>query len=472
MQKAAIKPKGFSFSKKQIVGLVIGVAAGVAMYLAPIGGIEPAAQTQLAITLLALAFWACGVLPAPVTGAIYMALILLLGASDAPTVFSGWTNPGGSLWLIIAAFLLAAGVEGTGLARRIAYAISSLKFIKDFRTLIVGVALMELVFALIIPSVFARTFMILVVVQELCKAIGINERDTKVLGLACFALAIPTMIVFLTAEPALNSVVVSFTGMEISWVGWFVQFGIPQLFFLVLMAALLMVVFKPTGEVKIDSMVCREKLAEMGGLSKKEAMMVAWLAIMIVFWLTCSLFGISLAWGTLFLVCAMFCPGINVLDGRALGSIPAGTLIFVTCTMAIGSVGAATGMNEWLANLILPSSFPSSIFLIVLFIAFLSMAVHLIVGSVMATVVVVLPIMLAFNSQMGFGIESAAIVFISFQVLAGHFLLSMHQAPIATGMEKAGFTDKEVLRLGIPLTVAIFIQELVLVGWLFVIGLL
>ncbi len=106
------KPGGKpGYSTKQIVGLILGIAVGAIVFFAPIPSIEPAAKTQLALTLLALVFWACGVLPAPVTGALYMALLLILGASDAATVFSGWTNKGGNLWLVIAAFLLAAGVE-------------------------------------------------------------------------------------------------------------------------------------------------------------------------------------------------------------------------------------------------------------------------------------------------------------------------------------------------------------------------
>lgn len=464
--------KEWAFSTKQIIGLVLGVVVGVSVYFAPIAGIAAEAQTQLALTLFALIFWACGVLPPAATAAVYMALLLLLGSAGPDTVFSGWTSPSGNLWLIISSFLVAAGIESSGLAKRIAYALCSFSFVKDFKTLVITIAIMELVFSLIVPSAYARAFMILTVIGEVRKANGFNRRDTVVLGFICFAYVVPTSLVFLTAETALNTIALDFAGVQANWIEWFVQMGIPNLALTVLLTVAILIIFKPTGPTAIDNNVSKELLSGLGKPSGREMRMVAWLVIMIAFWLSCTVLNIDLTWGTLFLTCVMFVPGIGVLDAKSLESIPADTLIFVTCAMAVGAVGSATGMNEWLADAILPAAFPNNIFLVLFFVAALSMAVHMVVGSVTASMMVVIPLVLAFNARMGFGIADYVIVMIAFEILMGHFILSIHQAPIAVGMATAGYTDQQVAKLGIPLTVIIFVQVAILIAWWFIIGVL
>ena len=45
--------------------------------------------------------------------------------------------------------------------------------------------------------------------------------------------------------------------------------------------------------------------------------------------------------------------------------------------------------------------------------------------------------------------------------------LSMHQAPIASGMELAGYGEKTVMKLGAPMTCLALVQQVLVTGWLF-----
>lgn len=460
-------PKGKPITKKQIIGLFAGLIIGVAVFLIPIGGLEYAGHMQLALTLGALVWWATGALPAPVTAAIYMTATIVLNVAPAADVFGAWYR-GCNPWIVIAAFLIAAGVEHTGLGKRIAYAICSMNFIKGHKSLIAAIVVLEVVLALLIPSAFARTFLILVIVEEICAANNINEVDTRNLKFATFALSVPTMTLFLTAEAAINSIVAGALG-GISWFGWFFQIGIPSLVFIILMAVLFSFVFKPTGEIAISTSVCKEKMSELGKIKLGEVKMIIWLIILLLFWAFCDRLGIRLEIGTLFITFIMFLPGIGCINMRALESISLGTLIFVTCTVAVGTVGGVTGMNEWIANTLLPSSFPDNPILIVLFVAIICMIVHMLVGSVMATTAVIVPILMSFAAVVP-SVTSALIVLVGFHVVASHFLLSMHQATLATGLDRAGFDDKMVLKLGVPLTVLVLIQAVIDLGWFSLIG--
>ena len=147
-----------SFGKLHLKGIVasVGLTAGLLVLIFPLPELESPARIQLALTLGALSFWASGVMPAPITGMLYMGLLLITNSSDPLTVFSGWTNEGGGLWLVLCAFLIASGVERSGLARRAALSICASGQVKGFQSLIAAIAVIELLFALIIPSAFAR----------------------------------------------------------------------------------------------------------------------------------------------------------------------------------------------------------------------------------------------------------------------------------------------------------------------------
>ena len=166
-----------SFGKLHLKGIVasVGLTAGLLVLIFPLPELESPARIQLALTLGALSFWASGVMPAPITGMLYMGLLLITNSSDPLTVFSGWTNEGGSLWLVLCAFLIASGVERSGLARRAALSICASGQVKGFQSLIAAIAVIELLFALIIPSAFARTFVILAVAKEVCKENSVSD---------------------------------------------------------------------------------------------------------------------------------------------------------------------------------------------------------------------------------------------------------------------------------------------------------
>ena len=84
------------------------------------------------------------------------------------------------------------------------------------------------------------------------------------------------------------------------------------------------------------------------------------------------------------------------------------------------------------------------------FISAISLAIHTLIGSVLATAVVIFPILISFGDVAGLGVSDAGAVLIAYQMIASQFFLSMHQAPIASGMELAGYGEKTVMSLALP----------------------
>ena len=83
------------------------------------------------------------------------------------------------------------------------------------------------------------------------------------------------------------------------------------------------------------------------------------------------------------------------------------TLVFLTAAMGIGTVGGATGMNGWIASVVLPGSVPDNLFVLALLIAVITVVIHMFMGSVMAVLGICVPAFIAFTS--GSGVSSITI---------------------------------------------------------------
>lgn len=455
---------------KKIIFLLVCIAAAVIVGIAPIANIEPKAQLQLALTVGVVLIWALDVMPTSYGAILYCGLLLVLQVADPATVFACWyrSNP----WMVIAAFLIAGAVSKSGLAKRIAYIIAS-KTMKGYRSIVLVIAVLQILLGLIIPNVFARSFIIFAIVKEVCIANDVNKRDTTVLGFAVFAMSTFAGLTLLTAETSLNTMLVSFMGGDVTWFGWLWEFGLPNMLITLILAVVYTFVFRPSGVIKVNRELLEAKSKELGKLTRDEIKILAWMIVLIAFWCTDSLHGIDTTWGTLLAAGLMAAPKIGVLEPKALTEVPIGMLMYITGAMAIGSVGGATGMNNWIASVLLPSGLSNNIIVFVLFITLISMVAHVVVGSAMTGMAILLPALLAFNANSGLGFNAHVIGYIVYEALVIHWMLAFHSVPLTVGAEPAGYNDKYVLKFGTVLIPCAFILPIIiLLPWWKLIGLL
>ncbi|MBQ6390350.1 MAG: anion permease, partial [Eggerthellaceae bacterium] len=73
-------------------------------------------------------------------------------------------------------------------------------------------------------------------------------------------------------------------------------------------------------------------------------------------------------------------------------------------------------------------------------------------------------LILAYTADMG--INPVIVTMLVFTSVSMHFLLPFHALPVTVGMDPGGFSNKETLRLGIHMTIAIFVLGiLVFIPW-------
>ena len=436
----------------------------------------------LALSLGAVVMWACGVAQPGYTGILYCALLVLMQvvpdadgvpsmAATVSVAFGAWTK--GTMWIVVGAYLIAGAVKDSGLGQRIAYAFM-LKFVKNAKSLVLSIFVLTFVLALLIPHPFPRAFLILAVVSVIAESAGYGEEDRGKLGFLIFAAAVPCSMFFITGDSTLNPLVASYGangGAAIGFVDWFIYMSVPMVVATLCTIVLALALFKPSKELVYDREDVLAKQAALGKLSEKEIRTIVWLVIAIALWLTVS--GDYLAWVTLVIGVLMAMPVIGeVLTPASWGSVDIKTLMFLTAAMAIGSVGGATGMNAWIADVVLPSTVPTNPYLFALLVCALTMVIHMFMGSVMAGLGICVPAFLTFVQ--GTSVSPIAVALIVFTAINLHYILPFHNLAILVGEGKdaGGYTSKEAMKMGIPLTVVTFLVVLVEAFWFSTLGLM
>ena len=436
----------------------------------------------LALSLSAVVMWACGVAQPGYTGILYCALLVLMQvvpdadgvpsmAATVSVAFGAWTK--GTMWIVVGAYLIAGAVKDSGLGQRIAYAFM-LKFVKSAKSLILSIFALTFVLALLIPHPFPRAFLILAVVSVIAESAGYGEDDRGKLGFLIFAAAVPCSMFFMTGDSTLNPLVASYGangGAAIGFVDWFIYMSVPMVVATLCTIVLALALFKPSKELVYDREDVLAKQAALGKLSEKEIRTIVWLVIAIALWLTVS--GDYLAWVTLVIGVLMAMPVIGeVLTPASWGSVDIKTLMFLTAAMAIGSVGGATGMNAWIADVVLPSTVPTNPYLFALLVCALTMVIHMFMGSVMAGLGICVPAFLTFVQ--GTSVSPIAVALIVFTAINLHYILPFHNLAILVGEGKdaGGYTSKEAMKMGVPLTVVTFLVVLVEAFWFSTLGLM
>lgn len=440
---------------KRIVGFIFGILAAITINLLPLRGISPQGKMSLGLTLMTVLFWTFQTVQSGYASGLYLVLLIIFKVAEPSVVFSPFLSS--TIYLVIGAYLIASAVKLSGLGERIAYAFI-IKFVHSYKSIIYSIFMLTFILSIIIPHPWPRAFIIMSVMDVVIKSANIASGDKSKIGFAVFAAAVPISMIFLTGDSVINPLTVQASGESISYIQWFIFMGPPNIIASILTCALILILFKPTSEVKINKAEIKNKLITLGALSKIEKRTVVWLIIAVVLWMTDFIHGIEIGWITFLIAMLMSFPVIGaVLSPKQWQEVPINVLLFLGAAMAISKVGSVTGMNQWIAETVLPSYVPSNPYLLAIIIASISIILHMILGSVVAVLGIAVPALLIFTLPIG--INPVVTTLLVCTSISTHYILPFHHLNLLVGLgdENGYYGQEEVIRLGIPLTLVVFI---------------
>ncbi|WP_017612421.1 SLC13 family permease [Nocardiopsis salina] len=412
--------------------VLLAVSAGTAAVSAALpaagGELTTDARTVLSVFTAALLCWTLTRADDAFIGMAAVAVLVATGILPYGDVLGLLGSE--TVWLLVAAGVMAAGIEASGLPARAARALivraGSVRAL--FHLVTAGVVLT----ALAIPSTSGRAALALPVFLALARVFA--ERPAVVRALA---LALPTTIL-LSAIASLigaaahligDEILRGMTGSGIGFGQWLLL-GVPLAVVSAHLAAELVLLLMTRradrrGRLALDA----EQLADpaheeaaSGGdaprrLTSAQWRMLALVAVVVALWCTESLHGVPPTAVALLGALAATAPGFGTTPmTAALKSVPWPLLVFMISAAALADALVRTGAAEWVAQAALAGTAGMNATAVLAAVVAVSAASHLVLQSRSARAAVLVPAVIPLASAVG--LDPAAAVF-AFTAAAG-----------------------------------------------------
>lgn len=426
------KPPGRSVRVLCVV-LVAAIALG-ALYVVlptPAEGLPAPGRITLVVFVSAVIAWISGVLDDTY---VALAAVLMLAGTGVLSVNETFISLGSStIWLLVAAFVLAAALTATGLpASAAALLMGRARTVRQLAHLS---TLALLITALAVPTTSGRAALALPVFLALARVLG---RRTAVVR--ALAVLFPTVIL-LTAAATLtgaaahvitSEVLAANTGAGISY-GYWLLLGLP--FALVsahVAAEVVMLLMLPAEDrrapLELSTLGHSEGLTrrQCFGATERRALIV--LGIVILLWCTESLHGYPPAFVALLGALLLTAPGIGTVRlSEALAEVPWALLLFVSGTATLAAALSSSGAARWLASSFFDFSGTSTAFLLAVVV--ISVGAHLVLQSRSARSSVLIPLLVPLAAAVG--LNPAAVAFTSTMAAGFCHTLPSSAKPVA-----------------------------------------
>ena len=281
--------------------LVVVAAVGAALWLVPTpAGVEPRAWQLLAVFVATIV----GIILRPLPmGAMAFVAVAFAVMSGTLTIGEATAGFGATVvWLVVAAFFIATAFIKTGLGARIAYHFMRVLG-KRSLGLAYGIVATDLVLAPAIPSNTARGGgVIYPILKSLCVSLGSDAAEGTQGRIAAFLTftayqgVVVTSAMFLTAMAAnpLAAELAAQQGVTITWAGWAVAAFVPGMLSLLLVPLLIYRLYPPEVTHTPEAPAfARERLREMGPMTRDERVLLAVFVFLLIFWILGSALGIN-----------------------------------------------------------------------------------------------------------------------------------------------------------------------------------
>jgi di/tricarboxylate transporter len=381
----------------------------------------------------AVLLWVCTPLDDTYVALAAVAALLLFGVLPASSLAALGNS---TTWLLIAAFVLAAGVTASGLPARLAgWLMSRARTVRGLAHL---TALALLITAFFVPSTSGRAALSLPVYESLRSRV--NSRVSRAFGVLFPSVILLTAVASLVGAGAhliTSSLLETATGQGIGF-GWWLLLGVP----------LAVVSAHVTAEIVLWLFTTREdratplRAADLGPVSAGAPRRPEWTALVVV--LTVSAVWLTEPWHhvrpevvALVGAIAITAPRLGTTTmKRAFADIPWSLLLFMAATTMLGTALIDSGAAHLLAGLVTTDR-------LLITVVVVSLCAHLVIQSRSARSSVLIPIVIPLAITAG--MNPAALAFASTAAAGFCHTLTSSAKPVALFAD--AYRPKDLLKL-------------------------
>ena len=451
--------------RQRLIGIAIALVLIVGACLIP--GSEALGREGIITlgALLALAvLWATSALPIGIIALLIPVLLIVLGAADAKSVFSGYAAT--PLFFIVAVFALPVIMQKTKWGLRLINML--LKWTgSDSRKLVLGFMIATTLVSTVMSDV-PTTVLFLGFALTILKAAGAKPGSSN-LG-KCLMIDVPVASVTGgIATPAGSSFNVVAMGIMQQTVGYGISFfdwmivGVPLVVVMTpILWFFLTAIIKPEPISDDCLQGIRDDAAAATKIEPYDIKALAIILILIVLWIAGNWVpALNVTVVALIGLVVMFLPGMSLLTWKEFqDAVPWGIVLMCGTIMSIGGVVTATGGAKFLVDLVMGSGVTDMGFYLCMFILFTFVyLLHTVCPIGAAILGIFVPILIAVCAT--FGVSPAVPTIALAIAVAGNVLLPVNPTVMLTYGE-GYYTFADMFKTGI---VPAFVLILLLTFW-------
>lgn len=287
---------------------------------------------------ITIVLWATSLLPEFITALLFFTVAMVAKIAPADTLFGGFASS--AFWLVFSGFVLGVAIRKTGLADRVASALSA-RLNDSWWLMVASVVLLSYALAFVMPSNMGRIALLMPIVAAMAKRFGIDDGTRSWYGLA-LAVGFGTFQLSATILPAnvpnlvMSGAAEGSYGIHLNYLPYLLLHT-PVLGLLkgALLIALICWLFP--GKPKPP-----DAIAPRGPMSGAEKRLAWMLLVVLTLWVTESWHGVGPAWTGLAAAVITLLPRVGFINGDEFAS----GVNFRTCIYVAGILGLAITVTE------------------------------------------------------------------------------------------------------------------------------
>ncbi|MPM85255.1 hypothetical protein SDC9_132333 [bioreactor metagenome] len=358
------------------------------------------------------------------------------------------------------AYLFSQGIANSGLVDKL-FEPYLFRFANTPVKTLLSIIAMYIITIYMIPQPLARLIIVAMLFRSFLSNTTASTETVSILMYACFIFYAVVNMATRNADIIMNNASLAFAGVSMSDGQWIKYMAVPVIIYGGLICALFIFLFrknligiqfsiaKPSGE------------QDKPKLNKTERQTLVIILFTILLWMTEGIHSINAILVTFASSLLLF--GLKVLSKKDFKAIDVTTLVFLTAAFSIGGVMKACGAADIVFSqlaVLFPKQY-SPLYLVIMI--FVGVLMHMILGSNITTLSVVVPGLTVICSNV---LRPEIIMFVAFNSIAFHSILPFHSAAMMIGFSNGYFPSKYVAKLGIPVTFLLFAATMFLfVPW-------
>ena len=458
--------------RKKLFALIVAFAAlaGILWLTPSVKGLTPQGKASLGVAVFAIIVWVTQALEDAISGLLIVFLLAALNATNLAGAFAGFSNT--ALWLIVIGFIMAGCMEKSGFSKRVALTLVNLAG-GDAVKIYWAVALVMAVMTFLVPSITARTLLMLPIILGIGQAFKAEHGKSNIMKALMFIVAMSGTMMSLgvltghVGNPITVGLIEAATKKTISWSYWFKVGGFPAFSLAFLSVYILQLMWPP--EVKTlgsGQDYIKQELAALGPFTKAEKYTLVVFLLTLILWATDSFHKVNVVIVGMASIIVLLWPARGIMPWKeAQAKVPWNVFVLYGSGLSMGAALASSGAAKWMAGTMLGPllGLPHVAQLIIIIWLITALQVFFTGGGPKTTALT--PIIIA--HAVAIGVDPMAFALILGMNMQHQYLLPVTNMPNAVAMGSGHITSREMLKTGAVMSVlaAVYMTVMALTYW-------